>query len=129
MRRKTGPPAAIVELVVARSQGQCERCSQYLGDDSGEIHHRRNRGAGSAGRHWPSINKPQNLGRLCSACHHWVEMNPNGARVTGWRISGWNADPADVALVKTDGTRWLFGEDGGARQVGWPGLEDEPFSW
>lgn len=78
-RRKTGPDANTVGLVISRSGGLCERCLAVRGE---QIHHRTPRMAG--GTREPRINRCDNLVYLCHICHSWVEADRDQARRDGW---------------------------------------------
>jgi 5-methylcytosine-specific restriction protein A len=69
-RRKTGPTKAVVDLVIKRAQGLCERCGLH---DGQQAHHRHPRKMGGTRR--PEINQSANLLWLHSECHTWVEHN------------------------------------------------------
>lgn len=102
MGRRTGPSRAVVEMVLARSGGMCERCY-----GTGEqIHHRRPRGMG--GTHRVETNMPANLVHLCHSCHGWVESHRTQALADGWLIRQASPkSPAEVLVMLAWGSGYL----------------------
>jgi 5-methylcytosine-specific restriction protein A len=114
---RTGPPADVVDLVLARSGGLCERCRSRPAE---QIHHRCARQAGGS-RHTPWINRPSNLAHLCgtnaSRCHGYATENRGGvAYDTGWVVRRGVADQAggchSIPVVDIYGQAWLLADDG-----------------
>lgn len=74
MRRKTGPSREVIDVVLARSGGNCEAMITPVCTFAGEqIHHRRPRGMGGSRRE--STNMPSNLVALCASCHEFCESH------------------------------------------------------
>jgi 5-methylcytosine-specific restriction protein A len=114
---RTGPTSAVVELVLARSGGVCERCHQRPAQ---QIHHRCARQAGGS-RHTPWINLPSNLAHLCGTsadgCHGYATANRRGiAYDTGWVVPRGIADQQGgcqlIPVVDIHGQAWLLDDDG-----------------
>ena len=102
MGRRTGPAKAVVEMVLARSGGMCERC----GGNGEQIHHRRPRGMG--GTHRQETNMPANLVNLCRECHGWVESHRTQALADGWLIRQASPQsPSEVLLMLAWGSGYL----------------------
>jgi 5-methylcytosine-specific restriction endonuclease McrA len=84
----TGPRQYVIDMVLRRADGMCERCGRGGPE---QIHHRKPRGAG--GTSDPHINSPSNLLALCSECHREVERNRTVAYEQGWLVHR-KANPA-----------------------------------
>jgi hypothetical protein len=76
-------PEPIRAEVHRRDKDRCVRC----GLSANHVHHRKLRSAG--GRHTLA-----NLILLCHRCHTWVHGHVVLARVDGWILSRYTADPA-----------------------------------
>jgi hypothetical protein len=70
-RRKTGPAAKVLELVMERSADTCE--FESCGMQAVHTHHRRPRRSGGTRR--PETNQAANLVRLCLQHHDWIESH------------------------------------------------------
>ena len=109
--RRTGPSAAVVDLVLERANYSCEVCGCGFGDRRGvdySVHHRRPRQMG--GTRWTGINLPSNLlvvdGSGTTGCHGVIESNRVGAVAAGWLVLS-RTDPATVATLITR-DRWVY---------------------
>lgn len=111
--RNTGPPVAVVDLMLERAQHSCEMCLAMLGHRRGkdwECHHRRPRRMG--GSQLPDTNSPVNLLVLCPSCHELVERERTAAYEGGWLVRQ-NDSPAIVPVL-IGAVRWvLLTADGG----------------
>lgn len=103
-------PRPVRQLVVARSQGHCERCGIFLTGMPGvdwSIHHRKKRSQGGP-------NSADNLLALCGngvqGCHGWVESNPDAAAEEGTHVRPW-LNPA-IVVVDTLGRPRRLVDDG-----------------
>jgi 5-methylcytosine-specific restriction protein A len=81
-KRPTGFPPAVRELFAARSGNCCERCGEYHSDL--QDHHRRPRSMGGSRR--SDTNVASNGGRICGACHLFVESHRSRAYDEGWLL-------------------------------------------
>lgn len=79
-----------LELILARSQGQCEVMSILCTYAVSDVHHRRPRGMG--GTDDPAANMASNGIAICRRCHMWVESNRTEAMDFGFLVSRY-ADP------------------------------------
>ena len=114
----TGPDAATRAIVLARSDGYCERCGLAVRGGTGWVrehsfHHRRPRGMG--GSRAADTNSPANLLLLCgtatTGCHRQVEANRHRALDQGLLVPQGH-DPATVPVATRLG--WiLLDHDGG----------------
>lgn len=109
--RYTGFPAAVKDLIHARSGGVCELLIPMVCTGRAEqIHHRRPRGLG--GTHAPEVSAASNGVDVCAACHGYAEANRAEAQTNGWLVSQW-ASPAEVAILYRSRTRMRLTDDGG----------------
>jgi hypothetical protein len=90
--KKTGPGEDTVKLVLARSDGSCERCRRRAPE---QLHHRKPRGSGGSSD--PAINYPSNLLALCSQCHLEVEGNRTVSKEQGWLVR-FEHNPAETPV-------------------------------
>ena len=109
MRRRTGFPASVLELVAGRSGGVCEVQWCCDGAPAAEYHHRRPRGAGGTRRESASL--ASNCLHACAADHAWIESNREYARDRGWLIPQGEDFPETVPVVYR-GRRCLLEDDG-----------------
>lgn len=70
---------------------RCVRCG--MGLEEGQWHHRRGRAVVDVHQHCPcnGIN-------LCLDCHAWVHARPIEARVKGWIVSRYVAEPGGIPV-------------------------------
>lgn len=102
------------QLLVARSEGACERC----GDPRPyaiERHHRKRRRDGG--------DRLSNILLLCAGpegCHGWVTEHPGEARRMGFIVSAYR-DPVGVPVLWRRRVWHYLDDDGGKRVVDWVG--------
>lgn len=103
----SGPTRKTRDLVIARDEGRCVRCSVFVVDpESGapvaqySLQHRSPRGMG--GTKNPVIDSPANLVVLCgtgtTGCHGKTETARARARLHGWSVSRYQ-DPREVPML------------------------------
>ena len=101
----------IVEKVLERAKGYCEKCGQY-GEDMA-LHHRKLKSRGG-------IDSVANLMVVHHKCHNLgtdsIHSNPATAQVNGWMVPSW-ADPADYPIKLPDGFIVRFREDGSTEKI------------
>lgn len=103
--RSTGPEERIRQLVLARDELRCQRCSASVKWGGCQVHHRLPRGLGGSSD--PAINEPCNLLTLCSGCHGRVESYRTEAYAHGWLVER-GRNPADVPVLRFGRTwSWL----------------------
>ncbi|GAA0550213.1 hypothetical protein GCM10010172_35400 [Paractinoplanes ferrugineus] len=104
--RNTGPLAAVLRILAARSEGLCEfwQCLE----DAAHTHHRRPRRMG--GSSVSDTNQPSNLLRLCPDHHEWVESQRAKALELGLLLHA-GAVPAEVPVLTRHGEVFLI-DDG-----------------
>ena len=100
--------------VMARSGGMCEHCEVFCAD-TGEYHHRRNRGSG--GSRDPRVGQASNCAFLCPPCHRWVTANTLAAKELGLYVSKFGTPPAEVPVWRR-GQRVLLDDEGGITPAG-----------
>lgn len=107
-RRRTGFPPEVVELVTARSGGNCEIMSTGCIYQASQLHHRRCRGMGSTKR--PETNAASNCLHLCERCHAKVEA-----------MRAWALDNGFLVLQSQDPRSqpvwWRCAESGGLKTM------------
>lgn len=108
--RRTGFPPQTIELVTARSGGNCEVLATGCTLMVEQLHHRRPRGAGGTRR--PETNGAANALAACSRCHERIESMRNWARDNGFLVPQ-NQDPRDIPLW------WRCGTDGSTKRFVW----------
>ncbi|MFJ7004211.1 HNH endonuclease [Streptomyces albidoflavus] len=104
--RRTGPSAAVKNLVYERDGGRCVRCGTT---EELTIHHRVNRGMGGAREPW--INQAHNLLLACTICNSWFEDNPRDAYAAGWKVRRPHL-PGEVRVRYPDGREYTLCPDG-----------------
>lgn len=110
--KKTGPGEKTVKLVLARSDGACERCLRRTPE---QLHHRKPRGAGGSSD--PAINYPSNLLALCSQCHLEVESDRTVSKEQGWLVP-FEQDPAETPVWIAGLGKVFLNDDGSTTQQG-----------
>lgn len=110
--KHTGPAADVAEIVMARCNGQCERCGASLRGPLGfSRQHRIARGMGGTKGAW--VNFPSNIAMLCGSattgCHGEVERRRMVDH--GWWLFR-HEDPAAEPITLWDGRRVVLGDDG-----------------
>lgn len=100
--KHTGPNVGTVQLLQARSGGQCEfvECQR----PAVHTHHRKPRRLG--GSTDPAINLPPNLVRLCAHHHQWVESNRLEALAMGLLLHA-NDVPSETPVLLGHGLLFL----------------------
>ena len=93
--KRTGFPAAVSELVLARSEGACEIMAGCCTHTATDLHHRRPRGMG--GSKADDTNTAANALAACRPCHLWVESRREWSVENGFLI-GQYADPTTVPV-------------------------------
>ena len=97
----------IVEIVVDRAGGYCEKCGR-IATESMALHHRKLKSRGGK-------DSVANLMWVHHECHNLgtqsIHANPSYAADKGWMVGSWQ-DPTECPLVKPDGTIILLQEDG-----------------
>lgn len=119
--KRTGFPAAVAELVLARSEGACEIMARCCTHTATDLHHRRPRGMGGSGR--DDTNTAANALAACRACHMWVESNREWAIENGfllgqrsstdvpvwWRCARNKTGSKIMVYLREDGSKKHFG--------------------
>lgn len=103
MRRRTGFPPHVVQLIEARSGLHCEVMARGCTLTATTIHHRRPRGAGGTRR--ADTNTPSNGLAVCGPCHTTIERQRSWARDNGFLVAQHDS-PADIPVnwrSRTDG--------------------------
>lgn len=93
---KSGFSQDTLELILARSQGQCEIMSQVCSFHVSDVHHRRPRGMG--GTNEPSANLASNGIAVCRRCHMWTESQRTWALENGFILKQGMTDPQEAAI-------------------------------
>jgi 5-methylcytosine-specific restriction protein A len=96
-------PTKAREVVMAREQGGCLRCS----GPGAEWAHRRTRSV-----HDEHTMCPCNGVRLCTTCHQWCHHNPTAAVREGFMVSRHVAEPGIIPVESWYGTIWLHCDGG-----------------
>lgn len=109
MTRKTGFPAATIELVLARSSGDCECMGRGCTLTAQHFHHRVLKGHGGSRR--PEIQQPSACLHLCFICHDRIHGMPAWAMDNGFIVSRW-ADPLTVPVRWRQGPPVLLNDSG-----------------
>lgn len=96
MSRTTGFSAAVREIVLMRSGGNCEVMVDKLCElNASTIHHRRPRGMGGSSR--SDTNDADNGLAVCRVCHNIVEHRREWSRANGFLVSQAET-PGDVPV-------------------------------
>ena len=102
----------VVELVKARAAGYCEYCDSPA-EETMALHHRKLRSRGGA-------DTVANLVFIHHGCHnlktHSIHLRPGAAETRGYMVGSWQ-DPAEVPLVKADGSVILLLDDGSTKTI------------
>lgn len=123
-RRRTGPPAKVMNLLKARSGGFCEIGMVCLGTAPAvDPSHRIAKGMG--GTKDPRSNTAANNLHACRADHDLVERDPAAAYANGWKIRRGVMNPDDVPVRHWVHGWILLAEDGSWTSAD-PGREDLP---
>lgn len=104
--KKTGPNEDTVKVVLARSNGACERCLRRPPE---QLHHRKPRGSGGSSD--PAINYPSNLLALCSQCHLEVEGDRTVSKEQGWLVR-FEHNPAETPVWIAGVGKVFLNDDG-----------------
>lgn len=105
MRRRTGFPPHVVQLIEARSGLHCEVMARGCHLQATTIHHRRPRAAGGTRR--SDTNAASNGLAVCGPCHTMIERQREWARDNGFLVPQ-HASPNDVPVnwrSRTNGRR------------------------
>ncbi len=94
-RRATGFSKEVLQLVLARSGGQCEALAAGCLITASDAHHRRPRGMGSTRR--PETNNASACLFLCSRCHLRIESMRSWALDNGFLVRQ-SQNPAEVPV-------------------------------
>ncbi len=119
--KRTGFPAAVAELILARSEGACEIMAACCTHTATDLHHRRPRGMG--GSKADDTNTAANALAACRPCHMWVEAHREWSLDNGfllgqrssldvpvwWRCNRNNAGSKVLVYLLKDGSRQHFG--------------------
>lgn len=101
----------IVEIVLDRAKGFCEKCGQR-GEDMA-LHHRKLKSRGG-------VDSVANLMVVHHKCHNLgtesIHSNPENAKIKGWMVPSW-ADPAEYPIHLPDGNIVRFSEDGSTEKL------------
>lgn len=97
---------SVRELVLARANGQCERCG--VDADNLQLHHRRPRGMGGSRR--KDTNLASNSLALCPPCHCAIESDRELSLWAGWLVRQ-GRDPAVMPVFRQG--RWVLLDDHG----------------
>jgi hypothetical protein len=93
----SGVSTPVRNLMLARSQGQCEVRAVCQGAVIGSIHHRQPRGMG--GSKASGVHRPTNLLAVCGSgitgCHGHIEANREKSYDLGWLVRRGITPPAD----------------------------------
>lgn len=108
MARRTGPSAKTQRAAQARDDYTCQWGGDALGEDMGDLQHRRARGAG--GSRLVEINSPANLVLICRDHHRHIEAHPAEAISRGFRL-GIGELPEYTPITDWTGTRWVLGHN------------------
>lgn len=104
------------ELATGRNGGRCERCNRA---PAAELHHRRPRRMGGAGRRdAPTTAGAANALCLCTGCHDTAERRDRRRAIGEGVILRSRQEPAAVPVRAFMGGRWgfwLLDDDGGYR--------------
>jgi 5-methylcytosine-specific restriction protein A len=124
MTKLTGFTPLVRQLIKERAgiEGdfvRCEKCQFWT--QTGEIHHRRPRGAG--GSKASDTNKPSNGVWLCRQCHLWVETRRETALEQGWLVPQ-GGTPSTTLLLR-QGIPCLLDDFGGVHDLSVP-FGEEP---
>ena len=103
---------SVVEKVLARANGWCEKCGGYLNDNYA-LHHRRLRSQGGG-------DCPENILVVHHECHNLgtnsIHLNPKEAKIKGWICPSW-ADPSEYPVHLPDGSIVRFTHEGNYKQI------------
>jgi hypothetical protein len=105
--RSTGFPPATLELVTARSSGNCEVMATGCTLLVEQYHHRRPRGSGGTRR--PETNQASNCLACCRRCHERCESMRTWARENGFLVTQ-HQDPKLIPV------NWRCAEDSGRKR-------------
>ena len=98
---------SIVDLVIQRAGGYCEKCGRPA-SDSMALHHRKLKSRGGK-------DSVSNLIHVHHECHNLgtdsIHLNPGYAGAKGWMVASWQ-DPAEVPMFMPDGRLVILEEDG-----------------
>jgi len=99
--------AAVVDLVIARAAGYCERCGGPA-LESMALHHRKLKSRGGK-------DTPSNLIWIHHSCHNLatdsIHLAPKEATAKGFMVSSWQ-DPAQTPMLTPEGLMVLLADDG-----------------
>lgn len=109
--KNTGPDRATRELVWERDRGICQWSGAHLLPGTGDLQHRRARGAGGRDSNEPWINSPANLVLVSRDSHRYIETHPGPARARGFRLDP-GQHPAEETIIDYTGQH-VFLEDNG----------------
>jgi hypothetical protein len=97
----------VVNLVIERAAGYCEYCD-CPAEESMALHHRKLKSRGGQ-------DTVVNLVWVHHGCHNMktdsIHFQPKVAEKLGYMVHSW-ADPAEVSLIRADGSVVLLKEDG-----------------
>lgn len=103
---------AIVDLVIQRAGGYCEKCGRPA-SESMALHHRKLRSRGGK-------DSVSNLIYVHHGCHNLnsdsIHSQPSYATDKGWMVSSWD-DPATSPMVLPDGRLVILGENGKITEI------------
>lgn len=108
MAKRTGPSLKTRQATQARDDYTCQWGGDVLGEDMGDLQHRRARGAG--GSSLVEINSPANLILICRDHHMFIEAYPLEAAARGFRL-GIGELPEYTPLEDWTGARWILGHN------------------
>lgn len=100
----------VKEIVQSRDRGICQWSGRHLGENEGDVHHRRARGRGGSEAAW--INSPANLVLLSRESHRYIEEHPDDARARGFRLDA-GQHPALTPVIDYVGDVLYYDETGG----------------
>lgn len=113
------------EVALARNGGRCERCNSRA---TGELHHRRPRRMGGAGRRDAATTSgAANCLCLCTRCHDRAERRDRAAARHEGVILSAGRTPADEpvqAYMRGRWGWWLLDNDGGCTRVPAPEVSE-----
>ena len=99
--------AAVVDLVIARAAGYCERCGGPA-LESMALHHRKLKSRGGK-------DTPSNLIWVHHSCHNLatdsIHLAPKEATAKGYMVSSWQ-DPEETPMLTPEGLMVLLLNDG-----------------
>lgn len=98
---------AIVDLVIKRAGGYCEKCGRPC-SDSMALHHRKLKSRGGK-------DSVSNLIYVHHECHNLgtdsIHLNPSFAADKGWMVASWQ-DPGNTPMFMPDGSLVILEESG-----------------